>query len=156
LRMVNLSTGSDISLDKGDYDAFAGSISPDGQWVVYTTNKDVVLQLYKITSTGSGKSVMTTFPNGASLARFSPTGTKLVFVSGETSDDIYRMNLDGSGVSILSALAADESDPAFSPDGGKIVYTEDAGTVAAPHRKIMTMNADGTGKRTITSGFDDC
>ena len=56
---------------------------------------------------------------------------------------------------VLSATANDESSPSYSPDGLRVVYTENFGTFEIPLRRIMIMNADGSGKRTLTSGADD-
>jgi hypothetical protein len=57
------------------------------------------------------------------------------------------MNADGSGIVNLTNELAYDLDPAWSPDGTKIAYV----SVQGDRADIRTMNADGSGKGTLTS-----
>lgn len=80
-------------------------------------------------------------------ARFSPDGTKLVYVSNRPGNfEIYLANGDGSDPQRLTTTTAGENAPAWSPDGKTIYYESDAGG----NTNIWRMNADGTDQRQLT------
>lgn len=101
-------------------------------------------------------------------ATVSPTGDKVVFTSVRDGDlELYSMNLDGSGVTRLTDRPGYDGGAFFSPDGTKIVWRahypaegpelEDyqrllaQGLIRPGELELWVMNADGSGKRQITS-----
>jgi Tol biopolymer transport system component len=77
----------------------------------------------------------------------SPDGTKLAFSQGWTggaSRQVFVANVDGSGVTALGPGTS----PAWSRDGSKIAFE---GRTTANETEIFVMNADGTGRRQLTS-----
>lgn len=82
----------------------------------------------------------------AGALEVSPDGRKLVYTryTTETGLDVYTSNLDGTGERRLTDAPRDDTNPFWSPDGRKILYTEGL------NEWLMTMNADGTGKRAFS------
>jgi Tol biopolymer transport system component len=125
------------------------SVSPRGDKIAYRRYDIVknVAQVCVITSEGLGKRLILT--NTATLNQFpkwSPDGSKIVFVSGINENaDICMINSDGSGYRKLTDKPGNDSDPSFSPDGTKLVYRA---TVNEKHL-IVIMNIAGTDPHTI-------
>ncbi len=83
----------------------------------------------------------------------SPDGTKIAFVSTKSGyPDIWVMNSDGCGLMNLTNSSVRESSPSWSPDGTKIAFhgEELSGTGWST---IYTMNADGSGRESLATGF---
>ncbi len=127
-----------------DYDVF--SVRLDGQ------------QVQRLTST----------PGYDAEATISPDGKTIVWTSVKDGDlDLYAMNLDGTHVRRLTDELGYDGGAFFSPDSRRIVYRamhptepkeiEQYTTLLAqrfvePSRlEIFVMNADGSGKRQVTS-----
>jgi Tol biopolymer transport system component len=82
--------------------------------------------------------------------RFSPDGSRIVFVSNRTkNDDVWLMRRDGSQQTQLTTDNKDDTDPAFSPDGQKIVFT----SKRTGNYDIWVMDIDGGNQRQLT--FDE-
>jgi Tol biopolymer transport system component len=127
-----------------DYDIYAVRI--DGQ------------QMQKLTST----------PGYDAEATVSPDGKTIVWTSVKDGDlDLYAMNLDGTKIRRLTDDVGYDGGAFFSPDSRRIVYrashpTDPAeiahyqdllaqGLVEPGQLEIFVMNADGSGKKQVTS-----
>ena len=127
-----------------DYDVYAVRI--DGQ------------QIQKLTSS----------PGYDAEATVSADGKTIVWTSVKDGDlDLYAMNLDGTNVRRLTEEVGYDGGAFFSPDSKRIVYRAahptDPGDIARYREllaqrlvepgqlEIFVMNADGSGKRQVTS-----
>ena len=105
------------------YDA-EGAISPDGNWIVFSSNR---------------------------LAYSKPLSVadkKIFKVDKAFMIDIYRMKMDGSNLQQLTDSRGYDGGPFFSHNGEKICwrrFSEDGVTA-----EIFTMNADGSNQMQIT------
>ncbi len=105
------------------YDA-EGSISPDGKWVVFASNR----RAYDGSMTEAEK------------VRFEHDPAVML--------DLYRMKIDGSRVERLTDVLGYDGGPFFSPDGKRICFRRfglDGATA-----EIMTINADGSDAKRLT------
>jgi Tol biopolymer transport system component len=117
---------------------------------------------------GADMKQLTATPRYDAEATISPRGDKIVFTSLRNGDlDLYSMNVDGSDVRQLTNELGYDGGAFYSWDGKRIVYrswhyTDTAevrkyketlaqNLVRPTHMEIMLMNADGSGKKQITS-----
>ena len=120
----DLGTGvlSRLTREKG-YDA-EGAYSPDGNWVVFASNRHVY------------------------AGEVSQEDRKYLKKDPSRFMELYVMRSDGSDVRRLTHESGYDGGPFFSPDGTRIVWRhfEESGHVA----EIWTMNVDGSDKRQVT------
>jgi Tol biopolymer transport system component len=91
---------------------------------------------------------LTDSPSYEYSPRWSPDGTKIVFVSKrDNNDEIYVMNADGSNQTRLTNNLADDYSPIFSPDGTRIAF----GSRRDNNDEIYVMNADGSNQTRLTN-----
>ena len=82
--------------------------------------------------------------------RFSPNGSRIVFVSHRTrNDDIWTMTREGSSQTQLTTDEKDDADPYYSPDGRRIVFA----SKRTGNYDIWVMDSDGGNQRQLT--FDN-
>ncbi|HNR32634.1 MAG TPA: hypothetical protein PKI11_17220 [Candidatus Hydrogenedentes bacterium] len=80
--------------------------------------------------------------------RFSPDGTKVLFVSRRTKNkDIWVMNADGGLQTQLTNDPKDDESPCWSPDGKQIAFA----SARTGNFDIWVMNVDGGQVRQVTS-----
>lgn len=116
--------------------------------VVFASDRDGNSEIYLMDSAGERN--LTRNPADDRDPRFSPDGSRIVFVSDRLDGnfDVYVMNADGTGVGRLTSTPlVDEAQPVFSPDGTRIAFV--CGN-AVP--KICAMNSDGTDPYTVSDG----
>src|SRR5499433_4318953 len=141
-----------------DYNA---SFSPDGKWIVFTSERNGSADIYRVHVDGSGLERLTDDPAYDDQAALSPDGKQLAFVSsrGTGSADIWVLDLQTKKARNLTH-APGSFRPCWSPDGKWIAFSSDRNT---PVRRdgerfeqlqaasIYLMRADGTRVRRITS-----
>jgi dipeptidyl aminopeptidase/acylaminoacyl peptidase len=104
-------------------DAFALSLSANGQTIAFVTDDQGVNSIATIGFDGSNVRIL-----GPGIQpAMSPDGTRIAFVR---DNDIYVMNADGSGVQRVVANPHVDEFPQWSPDGTTIAYDHYA--AAAP------------------------
>ncbi len=103
-------------------------MNPDGSGVTRLTN-----------NTASNPAVNTD-PN------WSPTGTRLAFVSNrDGNDEIYAMDANGANVTRLTTNNTADGHPAYSSDGNLIAFETNRGG----NYQIFTMNTDGSNQQAV-------
>jgi Tol biopolymer transport system component len=106
---------------------------------------------------GSGKRLLTRFPENAKRGVVSPDGRRLAFDGAARGQqpmenfDIQVMNRDGSRRLRLTSDPAKDIDAQWSPDGKLLSYTRQADD-SGRETSIWTMRPDGTQKRRLAAG----
>jgi Tol biopolymer transport system component len=124
--------------------------------------------IFAIGVNGQGLQRLTATPGYDAEATISPDGKTIVFTSMRDGDlDLYAMNLDGTHLRRLTTEIGYDGGAFFSPDSTRIVYRAShpktpaeldayrallAQHLVEPGQlEIFVMNADGSGKRQVTS-----
>jgi Tol biopolymer transport system component len=184
--LMNVSDGSgkkNLSNNGSDVFDYGPAFSPGGKKIAYTSNGKQAsnpegdAEVYRMNAldgtskknlSNNGIEVPGAFPVDDGGPHFSPSGDKIVYVSGgeqasnkEGDDEIYRMNaLDGTGKRNLSNNGAGLADrsPVYSPDGSKVAYESYGIQTSNPEGdyEIYLMNvSDGSGKKNLSNNGND-
>ena len=137
--------GSDLKrlTNHDGYDA-EGTLSVDGQWIVFTSKRDNDVDLYKMHPDGSGLVRLTKSLGYDGGAYFSHDGKQIVWRTYRTDDttannlflkflardlvkptkmDIWVMNADGSNQRQVTNKPGASFAPYFTPDDKSIIYS---------------------------------
>ena len=141
--------GSDIRqiTDAEGYDAEA-TISPDGNTIIFTSQRDGDLDLYTMSPDGTNVQRLTTEVGYDGGAFFSADGSQIVYRADHPTDpaeiaefrrlleegivrpdqvEIFVMNADGSNKRQLTDNGAANFAPFFHPNGRQIIFSSNAG-----------------------------
>jgi Tol biopolymer transport system component len=168
---IYVSTDGGKSVEKlSDHPAleYNAVISPDGTWVVFTSERSGIPQLYVKSLTGDEEPRRIIHSNSfQDQATFSPDGKTLVFVaSHEDNAEIYRIPFVPDSLQDISAARnltnhpGGDFRPAFSPDGSRIAFSSDRGHPVKQHNRfsfsrtrtgdIYTMDTSGMDVKRLT------
>jgi TolB protein len=133
--------------DSPGLDAFP-AWSPDGERIVFATDRDGNWELYVMDAEGAGLRRLTNTPEDESSPAWSPDGEKIAYVTDVIRDNetIGVMNADGSGRKQL----AYGNWPSWSPDGKRIVYTVYSGDGEG---RLFVMDAGGSERRRLAGSL---
>jgi Tol biopolymer transport system component len=163
--------------DNEFYDAEA-TVSPDGQWILFTSTRDGDIDLYRMRPDGSDVTRLTDLPGYDGGAFYSPDGTKICWrASRPTGEDltdfrallqedlvrpsnleIYWMNADGTGVQRVTDNGRANFAPYFTPDSNGLLFASNLGDERGRNFDIYSIGLDGDVKGltpiTTCSSFD--
>ncbi len=158
------------------YDAEA-TVSPNGDKIVFTSDRTGDLELYTMDIDGSNVLQITSDLGYDGGAFFSPDGSKLIFRSSRpktdeakkeykdylsqglvapTSMELYICNVDGSDLRKLTDLGKANWAPFFHPSGEKVIFASNHKGTRGFQFNLFMINIDGTGLEQIShdSVFD--
>jgi len=145
------------------YDAEA-TISPRGDRIVFTSDRDGDLEIYSMNLDGTDVKRLTFEKGYDGGAFFSPDGKRIIYRGSRSEDyralQIYVMNADGSGKRQVTTGQGTSFAPSWHPDGHRIVYCSNS--EAPPDNRgnfdLFLLNVDAPGamplKLTDYTGFD--
>jgi len=168
--------GSDLrrlTSTKG-YDA-EGTLSPDGQRIVFTSERDGDLDIYTMSVDGSDVRRLTNTLGYDGGPFYSPDGKLIVYrayhpAEGAEADEyrallakglvrpsrmeLWLMNADGSGQRQISHLGGANFAPYFHPDGKRIIFSSNHQNPRSRNFDLYLMNLDGTGLTQVTTSTE--
>ena len=156
-----------LTTDRGlDYN---GVISPDGRWVVFTSERTGNPDLYVLDLQGHAEvRPLVESPAMEDAAAISPDGRRLLFVSTRSGNaDVFVLPFQpedppaASEARNLTRHPAGDYNPAFSPDGTRILFSSSRDTSVATvtgaslpptylASELYVMQTDGTDVRRLT------
>jgi Tol biopolymer transport system component len=100
-------------------------VSPDGQWLVFDSDRTGNVELYKLKLDGESEPVqLTSTPANEYWPVWSPNGSEIAFHSARSGPRaLFVMKADGSGERQITSVANDAFIGDWSPDGHSIVFT---------------------------------
>jgi TolB protein len=148
-----------------------GTLSPDGQTIVFTSLKDGDLDIYTMRIDGTNLRRLTTQPGYDGGPFFSPDGTKIVYRAWHPTDtaltnyqsllkqrlvrpnrmEIWMMNADGSGQHQITNLGGANFAPFFTPDGSRIIFSSNYKNPRSRNFELYLVNLDGSGLEQVTN-----
>jgi len=151
-----------------DYDA---SFSPDGRWVVFTSQRAGSADIYRVRPDGSQLERLTDDPAFDDQGALSPDGKSLAFVSSRSGHaDIWVLDLVTHASRDITPHSAGNFRPAWSPDGRWIAFSSDrepargacpnttapgpAPFVTPQYTSVYAMHPDGSGLRRISASTE--
>jgi Tol biopolymer transport system component len=91
-------------------------LSPDGQWIAFTSYRDGNYDIYAMRIDGTDVHNLTNNPASDGSPTWSPDGTQIAFVSDrDGNDEIYLMQADGSQPTRLTQTTSSDLNPAWQP-----------------------------------------
>ncbi len=171
------SDGTDLRqlTDADGYDA-EGTVSPDGETIVFTSTRDGDLEIYTMGLDGSEQTRLTHELGYDGGAFFSPDSQWIVYRAGHPTDpgnvaqyedliaqdlvrpdnlEVWIMRADGSEKRQITSYGGANWAPYFHPSGEKIIFASDMDNQnpRVPNFELYMINIDGTGLERLT--FDD-
>lgn len=149
-----------------DYDAV---LSPDGRWLVFTSERRGNPHLYVLdVQTGGEPRLLIDSRSMEDQAAISPDGKTIAFMSDQSGNaDIYAMPFDPTATASMDKAInltnhpGGDFRPAFSPDGKQIAFTSDRDHPVRSHPffsfarqregDIYVMDADGRNLKRLTN-----
>lgn len=135
--VMNADGTSVVQLTDNDVGESTPSFTPDGRFVIYTSEQDGNPDIFRMSVDGTGKLNLTKHPGADGHPRVSPDGRRIFFNSNRTSDpasfargtmerdqnhEIFSMTLDGGDVRQVTDLPDWDTYPAISPDGRELLW----------------------------------
>jgi Tol biopolymer transport system component len=123
--------------------------SPDGNEIVFVSDRDGNDEIYVMNSDGTNHTRLTDNNGHDSHPVWSPDGREILFVSKRNGGwNIYVMNADGTD---QRKLTSDNSSfcGIWSPDGSRIAYV----SKSEQDIRLFVMNADGSNKNQLASNL---
>ena len=151
-----------------------GTLSPDGNTIVFTSLKDGDLDIYTMRRDGTGIRRLTNMPGYDGGPFFSPDGKKLVYRAWHPTDtalanyrdllrqrlvrpnrmEIWTMNADGSDQRQITTLGGANFAPYYTPDGRRIIFSSNYKNPRSRNFDLYLINTDGSGMEQITTNPD--
>jgi TolB protein len=147
-----------------------GTLSPDGQTIVFTSLKDGDLDIYTMRIDGTNMKRLTFQPGYDGGPFFSPDGKRIVYRAWHPTDtaltsyrellrqrlvrpnrmEIWVMNADGSNQHQITNLGGANFAPYFTPDGRKIIFSSNFKNPKSRDFELYLVNDDGSGLEQVT------
>ena len=140
---------------------------PDGQAIVFTSERDGSPDLYKVNLDGSGLTRLTNDAAYDDQAALAPDGQRIVFVStrGGGTADLWILNAETLAARPLTSGPGGDFRPAWSPDGDWIAFSSDRASNMPMARgrwehldvnDIYIVRPDGTGLKRFQHSKHSC
>tara|TARA_B110000438_G_scaffold301275_1_gene355743 strand:- start:438 stop:1517 length:1080 start_codon:yes stop_codon:yes gene_type:complete len=151
---VNLLENNNINISKNsssnDIISQGNAISPDGQKVVFTSDRDNNKNIYIMNIDGSNLKQLTFDIADDYEPIFSYDGLSIIFTSNRDGNkEVYLMTNEGLEIENISNNSADDWNPRIFPDSKKIIFQSLRD--GPSNWEIYIMNIDGSSQKNLTN-----
>ena len=122
------------------------SLSPDGKWIAFDSDRGGEFDLYKMQLDGGDQELVADIPGIEYTPDWSPDGTEIAFYSGGPVPalDIRVVSANGGTPEPITDYPGQDAWPAWSPDGLTIAY-QSADSANGVRWRIWIVSRDGVG-----------
>ncbi len=146
-----------LSTPSHDYNA---SFSPDGAWIVFTSERYGLTDLFRVRPDGSDLERLTDGPSFDDQGTMSPDGASIAFVSSRSGQaNLWILNTRTRTLRNITQHEAGDFRPSWSPDGKWLAFSSDrdsknprATFVTLHSTELFIVRPDGTELRKLTNG----
>jgi Tol biopolymer transport system component len=130
-------------------------LSPDGNKVVFASDREGTYHIYVMNVDGTGLTRLTGDPGGDLSPKWSPDGGRIAF---SRTGALYVMDSDGSNLQNIMEPEPEATAPpckagafvgGWSPDGQQLVFY--AASLTREQGQVCIMNADGSNLKVVVS-----
>lgn len=140
--------------DGGPYVVVDPAWSPQGDKLVYASDRDGSLDLWTVDLASGRKERLTDAPGAEMRPSWSPDGSRIVYVDahGSYTEDVHILDLATKQDRLLKQAGTSPGYPAFTPDGKSLIVStlhnasESQSYVVGGYNQILVVPADGAGK----------
>jgi len=133
--------------------ALLPQMTPDNQWVIYSSNDARDSRLFKVPVTGGESVEITNRP--IARAVISPDGSRIACMYRETADESYKIGIlpfaGGPPIKVFDVISATTRLLRWANDGQSIYYTDERNGVS----NIWQLPVDSNGPGTQVTHFTD-
>jgi Tol biopolymer transport system component len=124
--------------------------SPDGEWVLFSSNRSGNLELWKASITTGAIRRLTDDPAQDWDPAFTPDGRGILWSSSRSGHfEVWAGNADGTAARRITDDGVDAENPTMTPDGAWILYNSSNPAQSG----IWKIRADGTGAVRLVPGL---
>jgi TolB protein len=164
----NADGGEEHSLLQSTSLDYNPSWSPDGRWIVFTSERNGSADLYRVKPDGSGLEQLTDNPAYDDQAAFSPDSDRIVFVTTRANGhaNLWTMDLrTRKATPLTSGADGGNFRPSWSPDGKWIAFSSDRGSTLPMGKgrwehlqiaDVYLIHPDGSGLKRLTEHGNFC
>ena len=135
-------------LTRGDSDDRQATYAPDGERIVFSSNRDGQLDVWEVSARTGALRRLTDSPAEDWDPRLTPTGALLWSSRRSGAFEIWMAERDGSAPRQVTRDGVDSENPAITPDGEWIVYARHD----AARSGLWKVRTDGSGATQLSSG----
>jgi eukaryotic-like serine/threonine-protein kinase len=136
-------------LTRGNSNDRQPQYSPDGEWIIFSSDRNGNLDLWKLSTKTGGVRRITEDAARDWDPTFTPDGKHILWSSDRTGHfEIYIADADGNGARQLTSDGVDAENPTVTPDGRWIVHSS-----YNPNKSgLWKIHPDGSGATRFFSG----
>lgn len=121
--IIDLNTSAISRLTQNEADDGSPSLSSDGKWILFTSNRTGSYQIFRMDLKGRLVEQLTFINANCGAPHFSHDGKKITYFSDQNGNyDLYMMDSSGKNIVQLTNDPGQDSYPVFSSDKRKIVF----------------------------------